>query len=67
MLECIFKCDGCGAETRAAQNSRLPPIGWMQRTMVDVSHLDGPGLRTGASEVERIRHYCRSCKVKVAA
>lgn len=72
MLKWTFSCDGHGcAESAAVEPLRSPPPGWLVRTTIDrVESLDegatGTGFPGGRSELERIRHFCASCRRKVA-
>lgn len=72
MLMWTYRCDGskCTAEASTIPAAGAPP-GWLVRTVIDrVDSLEesatGTGLPGGRSELQRIQHYCGTCRRKGA-
>lgn len=73
MLLWKYECDGAGCKSTdaIAAFKGLPP-GWLLRTIIDrVDSLDEPatgsGLPSSRCELQREKHYCPTCRRKVAS
>jgi hypothetical protein len=66
-----YVCDGPSCDAVALVDSfDLAPVGWLTRTVVDrVLSLDeaatGTGFPGGASELQRVNHFCPACRRRV--
>lgn len=71
MLKWTYVCDGKGcSETETLPDFSRAPVGWLTRTTIDrIDSLEpgatGTGMPHGRSELERICHFCPSCRRKV--
>lgn len=68
MLLWTFRCDGesCGQSETVPPHDGAPP-GWLVRTVIDrlvalEEGATGTGFPSGRSELQRVRHYCASCR-----
>ncbi len=72
MLKWTYVCDGQACAVEASLPTPVAaPVGWLTRTTIDrIDSLEpgatGTGFPQGRSELERIRHFCPSCRRKVA-